>query len=158
MEPINPCQYGVDAIEREVAIEFVRTHHYARSCCPQIRSFGLFRKDSAARSRLVGVAVFSQGSNFQDHRDELGVLVRKNSITAWTGLDYDEGAELGRFVLLSECPGNAETWFLAEAKRQFKVLRPEKRVVLSYSDPCPRTNAEGEAIFLGLRPDLSEYQ
>lgn len=74
------------------------------------------------RAALVGVAVFSQ---------------------PMTG----SVLELGRFVLLDEVPGNGETWFLARA---FDVLR-ERGIprVVSFSDPTPRTRADGSQVFPG---------
>jgi hypothetical protein len=45
-------------------------------------------------------------------------------------------------VLLDEVPGNGETWFLGRA---FRLLRQEGFVgVVSFSDPCQRTNQHGE--------------
>lgn len=71
---------------------------------------------------LVGVAVFSQ---------------------PMTGSTL----ELGRFVLLDEVPGNGETWFLA---RCFDALRPlGVPRIDSFSDPTPRTRADGSQVFPG---------
>ena len=58
-----------------------------------------------------------------------------------------DGLELGRFVLLDEVPGNGETWFLGRA---FRFLRQEGFAgVVSFSDPCLRTNQHGELVFGG---------
>jgi hypothetical protein len=130
-EPIYPAKYGVDAIEYGQAKEFVCRHHYSGTFSPSIRSFGLFRQvDAASRSKLVGVATFAPASN-------------PNSIRKWSGLPNEAGAELARFVLLEEEPGNAESWFLARALRGFKQARPGVQIVLSYSDPVPRTTLAG---------------
>src|SRR5262249_56211241 len=61
--------------------------------------------------------------------------------------DARDGLELGRFVLLNEVPGNGETWFLGRA---FRFLRREGFAgVVSFSDPCRRTNQRGEQVFGG---------
>ena len=136
-EPMDPSIHGVEVIGKTEAKEFVIQHHYSGSFPYEMNSVGLFRKDGDfLASRLVGVASFSTPSN-------------PNSITRWSGLGTEEGAELGRFVLLDEVEGNAETWFLARALRLFKAQRPGIRVVLSYSDPHPRRNAAGKIVFPG---------
>lgn len=136
-EPIDPDCYGVEPIEYSTAKDFVTQHHYSRSFPACMKSFGLFRKGSDfLRSELVGVAVFSPASN-------------PASISKWTGMEYAEGAELARFVLLDQCEGNAETWFLARALRGFKALRPDVKVILSYSDPVPRARLDGTIVFPG---------
>ena len=138
-EPIRTQEYGVERITYGAAKVFCTTHHYSGSFVANIASYGLFHKSSPFEaSRLVGVASFSPGSN-------------PCSIATWTGFNYTEGAELGRFVLLEEVPGNGESFFLAAAFRAFKTERPETKCVLSYSDPVPRTNADGVLVMPGHR-------
>src|SRR5690606_8351510 len=58
-----------------------------------------------------------------------------------------ECVDLGRLVLLDEVPANGESWFLAQC---FGSLRAEGfRSVVSFSDPVPRTTADGEPRFTG---------
>jgi hypothetical protein len=135
-EPINPAEFGVDRVARELAKAFVCQHHYSGSFPPEIASFGLYRKSDASAARLVGVAVFSPASNI-------------NSVSRWTGLQFDQGAELARLILLDEVAGNGESWFLTRALALFKAGRPKVKVVLSYSDPVPRTRYDGSIIFPG---------
>jgi hypothetical protein len=136
-EPLDPQRYGVEAIEYAVAKAFVVEHHYSGTFSPCIQSYGLFRKAGEfLPSILVGVATFAPTSN-------------PHSVTRWTGLDNAAGAELARFVLLSEEPGNSESWFLARALAGFKAARPGVKVVLSYSDPVPRTALDGRQVFVG---------
>jgi hypothetical protein len=55
--------------------------------------------------------------------------------------------ELSRFVLLDSVPGNGETWFLGQC---FAHLRGLDLVgVLTFSDPVPRRNVEGEIVVSG---------
>lgn len=55
--------------------------------------------------------------------------------------------ECSRFVLLDECPGNAESWFLA---RCFDALLAEGvRGVVSFADPVPRRTASGLLVMPG---------
>jgi hypothetical protein len=132
-EPIETWRYEVAAIAGagadEVAKGFVLEHHYSGSYPSARFRFGLYRG-----AELVGVAVYSHPSN-----DKVLTSVFAGPATA--------SVELGRFVLLDDVPGNGETWFLA---RTFELLRRENLVgVVSFSDPVPRVNAAGEAVFPG---------
>lgn len=129
-EGFNPAEYEVVELESDnVARDFVLAHHYAGSYPAARFRFGLMRA-----AALVGVAVFSVPCN------------NKTITKAFPGFEALEGVELGRFVLLEEVPGNAETWFLA---RCFELLRGRVLGVVSFSDPCPRTTLAGETVFLG---------
>lgn len=129
-EGFNPAEYEVVEIaEDNVARAFVEAHHYAGTYPAARWRFGLMRA-----AALVGVAVFSVPCN------------NKTITSAFPGFGPLEGVELGRFVLLEEVPGNAETWFLA---RTFELLRGRVLGVVSFSDPCPRTTLTGETVFLG---------
>ncbi|MDO0929927.1 hypothetical protein QQY24_33040 [Streptomyces sp. TG1A-8] len=58
-----------------------------------------------------------------------------------------ESLECSRFVLLDECPANAESWFLA---RCFDALLARGvRGVVSFADPVPRTDASGAVVAVG---------
>jgi hypothetical protein len=115
---------------------FIVSNHYSASY-PQIRVMvGMFR---ASDARLVGVATF--GNVLADVRGRFG-----------TYSEY-EVAELNRFVLLDEVPGNAETWFLAQAKALAHAVHAlrghELKAVVSYSDPVPRRDAGGSLVMPG---------
>jgi hypothetical protein len=129
-EPIRTTEHEVCAISEEQARSFVVEHHYSGTYPAARRRFGLFHK-----GQLVGVAVLS-------------VPVNDLTITQTLGIhDARDGLELGRFVLLDEVPGNGETWFLG---RCFRCLRQEGFAgVVSFSDPCQRTNQHGELCFGG---------
>jgi hypothetical protein len=137
-EPINPSQFGVEEIAYADGKAFVVEHHYAHSVSYPRAQFGLFMKDSpAAHSRLVGVAMFSPGSN-------------PASISTYTGFAYGQGVELSRFCLLADVAGNGETFFLRRAFGLLKAKLPQVVTVLSYSDPVPRLNLEtGDVVFPG---------
>lgn len=52
-----------------------------------------------------------------------------------------------RFVLLDECPGNSESWFLA---RCFDALLADGvRGVVPFADPVPRRTASGRLVMPG---------
>lgn len=107
---------------------FVETHHYSGSFPAARFRFGLYRG-----AQLAGVAVFSVPCN-------------DKALACFPGLPI-ESTELGRLVLLDSVPGNGETWFLA---RCFEQLRAKGLIgVLSFSDPVPRTTADGRQIFRG---------
>lgn len=129
-EVIRTCEYEVAAINDDaVPKAFIVAHHYSRSYPAARFRYGLYR-----HGQLVGVAVFSHPCN-----DRVLTSVFPGAAP--------ESVELGRFVLLDEVPGNGETWFLARA---FELLRKESLIgVLSFSDPVPRTSADGTVVFPG---------
>lgn len=119
-------QYSVDVIRSDtVARAFIEQHHYSGSFPAARLKVGLY----AQRSELVGVAVFSEPAN-------------RHVIRKYTGLEPDQGAELGRFVCLDNVAYNGETRFLARA---FKALLVEKGLagVVSYADPLERHDSLG---------------
>lgn len=130
---IDPRDYEVALIETDnEAAAFIQRHHYSGSYPAARCRVGLYRADE-----LVGAAVFSVSCNervIPSYLPELEPL---------------EGVELGRFVLLDDVPGNGESWFLARAFELLKRAKPEVRGVLSYSDPVPRHDEDGQLILPG---------
>ncbi len=135
-EPIRTEDYDVEPIEYGTAKAFVVRHHYSGSFSPCIQSFGLFQRGGLSKPKLAGVATFAPASN-------------PASVTKWSGLPFAAGAELARFVLLDDVAGNGESWFLVRALAGLKRLKPGIQVVLSYSDPVPRTRHDGSVLFPG---------
>lgn len=129
----DPSRYHVAPIADRAAKEFVCTHHYSASYPAARFRVGLVDRDTG---ELAGVCVFSVPMS-------QGVLLRYADLR-----DPNEGAELGRLVLLGSVPFNAESWFVARA---LKLLREAKgvRFVLSYSDPVERRAASGEVVKRG---------
>jgi len=129
-EPINPRLYEVAELagDRE-AKAFILAHHYS-AYYPSARvRFGLF-----TRGCLVGVAVFSHPCN-------------DRVLTSVFPLSPLDSVELGRFVLLDSVPANGESWFLT---RTFECLRRKGLSgVVSFSDPVPRTKADGTIVHRG---------
>lgn len=127
-EVIRTADYEVASISRAPAKAFVLRHHYSGSVGTMVHQFGLFR-----RGELAGVSVFGNPTN------EASLQVVPGS--------REEKAELGRFVLLDDVPGNGESWFIARA---FDLLRREGLVaIVSFADPEPRTAASGRIVFPG---------
>lgn len=126
-EPIPTHRYEVAPIpDDRTAKAFVLEHHYSGTFPAARFRHGLYRA-----GQLVGVAVFSVPCNPAALRE----------------LPGGNGVELGRFVLLDDVEANGETWFLARA---FELLGAEGVPgVVSFSDPMPRTNAEGVTVFGG---------
>jgi hypothetical protein len=121
------------------AYAFVLQHHYSGSAPSAKLAYGLWRRHD---DKLVGVALLSMGMNPRTVTNvfpELAGLTQGDLAT--------KALELGRFVLLDEVPGRAETWFLA---RCFDHARAQGlRGVISFSDPVPRRNDAGELVFPG---------
>lgn len=131
----DPRHYIVEPLARSTAKEFVLQHHYSGSFPSAKKMFGLFNV-SEGEPRLSGVAVFGLSVS----RD---VLQR-----ALPDLEPNVAAlECSRFVLLDECPANAESWFLA---RTFDALLAlGVRGVVSFADPVPRRTNEGNLVAVG---------
>ncbi len=128
-EVVSTRDLDVAEIDELTAKAFVETHHYSRSFPASRRRVGLYK-----RGELAGVAVFSR-----PFRAEVLTNV-------FPQLDVDQAAELGRFVLLDHVGANAETWFLSRA---LDLVRDQLRGVVSFSDPNPRTNIDGDRTFPG---------
>lgn len=127
-ETIVTSAYDVAPIDELTAKRYVTAHHYSKTYPAARFRFGLHRG-----GELVGVAVFSHPSN--------------DKVLAIFPGTPRESVELGRFVLADDVPANGETWMLA---RCFEQLRRESiHGVISFSDPEPRTSADGSAVFPG---------
>lgn len=125
-----PREYDVEPIvDDATARAFILQHHYSQSYPAARWRFALHR-----RGALVGVAVFSVPANAR-------------SVTSVFPGDWRQAPELGRFVLVDEVPANGETWFLARCFEQLR--RAGLAGVISYSDPVPRTTADGARFFPG---------
>jgi hypothetical protein len=131
-EEFDRRKYSVDVISEAIARTFVQRHHYSRSYPAALFRIGLFGKNA----ELEGVAVFS-------------VPMNQRVIPSYTGLAPNEGAELGRFVLLDSAPRNSETHFLGASFKLLRRERPHLKAVVSYSDPVARRNASGQLMTPG---------
>ncbi|MET8572982.1 hypothetical protein [Streptomyces sp. NPDC004783] len=129
-------RYHVDVIpDEQPGKAFVLAHHYSRSYPAVKVQFGLYDTVNGGR-RLKGVAVFGVPVNTAVLTKPLPEL-----------RPFTESVECSRFVLLDECPGNAESWFLA---RCFGLLLAEGvRGVVSFADPVPRRTASGTLVMPG---------
>ncbi|WP_406834828.1 hypothetical protein ACICHK_00190 [Streptomyces sp. AHU1] len=128
-------RYRVDVVPESVAKPFVLTHHYSHSYPAAKVQLGLFDVSGRAR-RLTGVAVF-------------GVPVSSAVLTKpFPDLEpFTQSVECSRFVLLDECPGNSESWFLARCYAA--LLEDGVRGVVSFADPVPRRTASGILVMPG---------
>jgi len=125
-ETIDTRAHEVAAIpDDRTAKAFVLAHHYSASYPAARWRFGLFRG-----AELLGVAVFSVPAN-------------DRALACFRG----PATELGRFVLLDSVAANGETWFLARCLDELR--RKGLAGVVSFSDPAPRTRADGSVAFGG---------
>ena len=174
-EVIDTSSFEVAEIKSDnVARAFVEDHHYSQSYPAARFRYGLYAKRPAPprawalgeryERELVGVAVYSHPTNalalaplpglaperLEAILQELAVARKagdKKRVAELEEEKRDPRVELGRFVLLDHVGANAETWFLA---RTFELLRKEDLVgVVSFSDPFPRTTADGRVVFGG---------
>lgn len=128
-EIIDTRAYEVAEIpDDNTAKAFVEEHHYSGTYPAARERYGLYRG-----ALLVGVAVFSHPPN--------EAVLRRLPCERMAGI------ELGRFVLLSDVPGNGESWFLA---RCFEHLRASGiEALVSHSDPLPRRDTSGKLVLPG---------
>lgn len=138
--------YEVRQIGGAAAKGFVQLHHYLPKF-PQIgAAYGLYTRRGG---RLVGVAIWSNAA--------------EGAQTRYGRVERREIRDLSRLVLLDEVPGNAESFFVARAKRRYARYHQEEertfggskrkpsklRVLLSMSDPVPVRDSEGNTILPG---------
>lgn len=130
-EVIKTSEYDVlPMLDNQQAKAFVELHHYSGTYPAARFRYGLYRQGV-----LSGVAVFS-------HPCSDRVLTKVFPVA-----DPKMAVELGRFVLLDHVAANGETWFLARA---FELLRTSGIAgVVSFSDPMPRTTADGRVVLPG---------
>lgn len=131
-ETFNRSQYSVDVLDEATAKAFVVTHHYSQSYPAAVFRVGLF----GVGARLEGVAVFS-------------VPMNQRVVPAYTGLEANQGVELGRFVLVDSAPRNSESYFLGACFNLLRRERPAVQAVVSYSDPVKRSAADGRVLTPG---------
>ncbi|MEU5044566.1 hypothetical protein [Streptomyces griseorubiginosus] len=119
----------------EPAKAFVLAHHYSGSYPAVTVQFGLYDLVDGER-RLCGVAVF-------------GVPVSASVLTKPLPelRPFTESLLCSRFVLLDECPANAESWFLANCLK--RLLDRGVHGVVSFADPVPRRTASGLLVMPG---------
>ncbi len=129
-EPFDPTRYEVETLTDDLtAKRYVVANHYSRTMPAARFRFGLRERSGA----LVGVAVFS-------------VPMHPAVLSTFTEARVD-ALELGRLVLDDDVLANAESFFVAECFRRLK--REGIGGVVSFSDPEPRTDADGRVVFVG---------
>ncbi|WP_369383285.1 hypothetical protein [Streptomyces sp. cg36] len=126
--------FDVAPLDETQAAHFVRTHHYSASYPAATRRLALYETSSGAR-RLCGVAVFGVPASPAVLTKPLPQL-----------RPYHESVLCSRFVLLDECPGNAES-FLARCFDA--LLQSGVRGVVTFADPVPRRSAAGALVMPG---------
>ncbi len=130
-EPFDPRLFEVETIEDDTTAKaFVVRQHYSGTFPAALRRYGLREH---ATGELVGVVVASRPANDAT----LSVL----------GCPADDGAEIGRIVLLDRIGANAETWLLAEVFR--RLAREGYAGLISFSDPVPRAAEDGRLVHVG---------
>lgn len=112
-----PETYTTRQIPGAVGREFIRTHHYSRSCHNGPMTWGLFDG-----YRLVGVCAFATPGSENVRASVFGVE-HKDRVT-----------ELHRLVILDETPKNTESWFISKALKGLSSYRPNLWAVLSFAD------------------------
>lgn len=132
----DPARYEVDLLDEATAKRFVVEHHYSASYPSASRRLGLYSRLPGEQRQLCGVAVFGVPA---------GARVLTSTLPDLE--PHRESLVCSRFVLLDECPGNSESWFLARCFDE--LLAGGVRAVLSFADPVPRRDAAGRVTAVG---------
>ena len=125
---------------------FVGQHHYEGGFPAARFRYGLYTR----AGELCGVAVYAvPGGNRATFKDFPFVNIERDDetgkISAIRG--HELCVTLARFVLLDGVEAYAESWFIA---RCHELLREtDVRGIVSFSDPCPRTDQTGDKTFPG---------
>lgn len=109
--------YEVAEIKGGVGRDFIRAHHYSRSCHNGPMCWGLFD-----RGILIGVCAFATPNSEAVRASVFGPEFK------------DRVTELHRLFVVDGTPTNTESWFIARALRGLKEKRPQIWAVLSFAD------------------------
>ncbi|MFE0356498.1 hypothetical protein ACFW2K_22660 [Streptomyces nigra] len=132
----DPRHYEVGPLDEMQAKRFVIENHYAGSYPSATRRFGLYRVRAGEPRQLCGVAVYGTPAGARVLTSTLPDLEPNR-----------QSLVCSRFVLLDECPGNSESWFLARCHEA--LLAAGVLGVLSFADPVPRRDTHGELVAIG---------
>lgn len=112
-----PDRYQVKKIPGKVGKEFIREHHYSKSCHNGPMTWGLFDGED-----MIGVIAFATPSS-------------ENVRASVFGPEYkDCVTELHRLVIFDDTPTNTESYFISQALKMLHEYRPHIRAVLSFAD------------------------
>ncbi|MBK4737901.1 Mom family adenine methylcarbamoylation protein [Noviherbaspirillum pedocola] len=131
-EPFRPERHEVVLLSESDAKAFCVANHYAGSMPPARLRVGLMRKMPFEAEALVGAAIFS-------------VPMQSAALSKYLKADMETGVELGRFVCTDVVEGNGESYFIAAANRMLQ-RETKIRAVVSYCDPLPRMDAQGNVV------------
>ena len=112
-----PDLYEVRRIPGGQGKEYIRTHHYSRSCHNGPMTWGLFEEEE-----LIGVCAFATPAS-EAVRASLFGPEYKDCVT-----------ELHRLHIQDGTPTNTESWFISQALKGLKQERPLIKAVISFAD------------------------
>ena len=130
-EYVDTSRLSVRLINKSVAGQFVRTHHYSGKLSSARYTLGLYyRKDShpffvGEMNELIGCLVYGHPvSN-----------ATVTSVFKTTELPLDAILELTRLVVLDGYGKNIESWFIGQSFKWLRENDPAAKVLVSYADP-----------------------
>ena len=144
----------VRKIEKSIAKNFVKKHHYSHSSNLCVASYGLFCKTDVPdeffdgnETNLIGVVIYSQPAG-RSAAESISECVK-----------IDECLELIRLVILDGFGKNIESWFISQSFKFIKKDFPHVKVIISCSDT--EQNHKGiiyqatNFLFTGLNSDTN---
>jgi hypothetical protein len=123
---MNKTDFKFEAIDKNVAVDMVVTHHYAHRKCPISWAWGI-----RTQGRLVGVLTVGKPVSWSVMCSLVGETSEemKTNSAARSRDVY----ELNRLWVADECPKNLESRFIGWCLRELKKIRPNT-ILVSYAD------------------------
>lgn len=138
--PFDPDAHLVRSVTEAAAKAFVVDHHYSGTYPAARHRYALIDRRHQTGNDLGGTLVGVAITSMPMHPKVL--------TGPFPDLDPTRDAvELARFVLLDAVPRNAESWFLGRVLRHLATAGI--RGVVAFSDPVPRTAADGTTVMPG---------
>lgn len=109
--------YSIKKIKSKIGKEYIRSHHYSKSCHNGPQCYGLFESNN-----LIGVCAFATPCSENVRASIFGPSFKDNII------------ELHRLFIQDGTPKNTESWFVSRVLKQLKADRPEIYCVISFAD------------------------
>ena len=127
---VDKSRVTVREISKNVARDFIETHHYTHKFSSTIYALGVFYVEdtehmffAGANEKLIGCMTY-------------GHPVSNRTVDSITdGLELDEVLELTRLVCLDGYGKNLESFVIAQSFDWMKKNDPKVKVLVSYADP-----------------------
>ena len=116
---INYCIVHCEKKQRKEAIDFIRSNHYSKSISKASSPVFMLIDEN---NEMVGAMAFHHPSS-------------ENVIKSVYGGKYTKNIkELHKLFIIDNTPKNTESFFISQALKQLKIIRPDIHTIISYAD------------------------